>query len=51
LLVEEPDLVPVAWLLEVEIGDRRLDGVGAVTAKGNRAFQPAATFVDLALVP
>jgi hypothetical protein len=50
-LVQELDLVPVAWLSEVQVGDRCLDRVRAAPVKGEHAFEELVTCRDLALVP
>jgi hypothetical protein len=50
-LVEERDLLPVAWMLEVEDGDRCLDDVGPAPVEGERALELLPAFVDLVLVP
>ena len=50
-LVEERDLFPVAWVVEVEIGDCCLDRVGAAPMEREGAGEEVAAFLDLARVP
>ena len=46
-LVEKFDLLPVARLSEVKIGDGGLDGVGPAPGKGERALELSAAFVEV----
>ena len=50
-VVERGDLLPVAGLLEVQVGDGRLDGVRPGAPAGQRSLQQAPALADLLLVP
>ena len=50
-LVERGDLLPVARLVQVQVGDGRLDGVRPGVAARQRPLQELSALADLLLVP
>ena len=50
-VVERHDLSPVAWPLQMQVGDGCLHGIGAGFAARDRLLEQRAAFVDLLGVP